>query len=310
MQENERLADLLRRAYVGDAWHGPALAELLAGVDADQAHADHGPGGRSIWDSVLHLTAWLRATHTRLRGHAVELNAEQDWPPHAGPEAAAWIQALADLEHEHLSLVEHVRTMSSEALRGRVPGRDYDAGFLLDGVVQHTAYHGAQIALLKKAGPDPRRDLLRHTLATLAYRGGKAVRDVPAQVVDFRVAPGTRTPVEILAHLGDLLAWALTLARGHQAWSSAPALPWDQEVTRFFDNLRALDAYLASSEPLACPVARLFQGPIADALTHVGQIALLRRVAGAAMRSENYFQADVSVGQVGAEQVPARLEFE
>lgn len=309
MQENERLADALTRAYVGSAWHGPALAELLADVDAERAHAP-GPGGRSIWDSVLHLTAWLRAARTRLRGQAVELSAEQDWPAHAAPERAAWTQALTDLEHEHLGLVEDVRALSVVALHRTIPGRDYDAAFMLDGVAQHSAYHGAQIALLKKTGPDARRDLLRHTLATLAYRGGKAVRGLPAEAATFRAAVGTRTPLEILAHIGDLLAWALTLARGSQAWHTATPLPWEQEQARFFDGLRALDALLAGAEPLACPVEKLFQGPIADALTHVGQIALLRRLAGVAVRAENYFRADVQIGRVGAEQTTPRVEFE
>jgi uncharacterized damage-inducible protein DinB len=309
MPANERLVDGLRRSYLGGAWHGPALTELLAQVTPEAAHAP-GPGGRSTWDSVLHLTAWLRAARTRLQGRAVELNAEQDWPTHGAPTAAAWAQAQADLAHEHLGLVDDVQALADADLQRRVPGRDYDVAFMLDGVIQHAAYHGAQIALLKKVGPDARRDLLRHTLATLAYRGGKALRGMPPEATSFRAAPGTRSVLEIVAHMGDLLAWALTLARGQHAWNPASPQAWDQEVARFFEGLRSFDALLASPEPLACPIERLFQGPIADALTHVGQVALLRRLAGSAVRAENYFRADVQVGRVGPEQTDARVQFE
>lgn len=156
---------------------------------------------------------------------------------------------------------------------------------------------------------DPGRDMLRHTLATLAYRGGKAVRGVGADFATFRVAEKTRTPVEILAHIGDLLAWALSIAKGQQEWNNASPQAWDLEVKRFFGALEAFDQFLASPEPLACAPQKLFQAPIADALTHVGQIAMLRRLAGSPMRGENYFQADIAVGRVGAEQAAPGFEF-
>jgi hypothetical protein len=152
--------------------------------------------------------------------------------------------------------------------------------------------------------------LLRHTLATLAYRGGKAVRGAPPEFASFKAAPTSRTPGEILAHIGDLLDWALSLAQGQQKWNNSKPLPWDQEVARFFKGLDALDARLASSEPLGAPAEKLFQGPIADALTHVGQIAMLRRMAGHAVRGENYFVAEISAGRVGAEQASPRREFD
>jgi hypothetical protein len=157
---------------------------------------------------------------------------------------------------------------------------------------------------------DSGRELLRHTLATLAYRGGKAVRDVGADFATFRAGESTRTPLEILAHIGDLLQWALSTARGKEEWKRADAKDWDQEVVRFFAVLNEFDQHLASAETLACSPQQLFQAPIADALTHVGQIAMLRRLAGKPMRGENYFQADIAAGRVGAEQSPPRFEFD
>ena len=157
---------------------------------------------------------------------------------------------------------------------------------------------------------DPARALLRHTLATLAYRGGKAIRDVDKNFPTFRAGETTRAPVEILAHIGDLLSWALSIAKGNESWSNPEPQAWDQEVARFFSSLKAFDDFLASDKPIAVAPERLFQAPIADALTHVGQIAMLRRLAGTAMRGENYFKADITVGRVGAEQSAPRYEFD
>lgn len=154
------------------------------------------------------------------------------------------------------------------------------------------------------------RELLRHTLATLAYRGGKAVRNVPPAFESFSAGPGTRTPAQILAHIGDLMDWGLSIARGEERWHDSSPLPWDAEVARFFAALEAFDRHLAEGGPLAVPTAKLFQGPVADALTHVGQIALLRRLAGGAVRGENYFKAEVAVGRVGAGQAAPRREFD
>ncbi|HYM70992.1 MAG TPA: hypothetical protein VEZ44_15450 [bacterium] len=154
------------------------------------------------------------------------------------------------------------------------------------------------------------RHFLRHCVATLAYRGAKALRGVPADFGEFRISDTARTPGEILAHMGDLLDWALSMAKGTQAWHNSRALAWPEGVERFFVALHAFDAYLASDAPLHVPVERLFQGPIADALTHVGQIATRRRLAGAPVRGENYFVADIVTGRVGAEQSPPRREFD
>lgn len=153
-------------------------------------------------------------------------------------------------------------------------------------------------------------ELLRHTVATLAYRGGKAVRGAPPSFAQFRTSESTRTPSQLLAHIGDLFDWALALADGRHEWHNAAPLEWDLEIERFFKALEAFDARLASGKPLGYPPEKLFQGPIADALTHVGQLALLRRMAGCPIRGENYFAAEISSGRAGADQAPAVVEFD
>ncbi len=151
------------------------------------------------------------------------------------------------------------------------------------------------------------RELLRHALATLAYRAGKTVRDAPASFSDF--AQVGRTPGELLAHIGDLLDWALSMAKGAPQWHQSQPLPWEQECRRFFAALKAFDDYLASREPLHAPIEKLFQGPVADALTHTGQLAMLRRLAGAPIPGENYFAAEIAAGRVGEEQTPPKRTF-
>jgi hypothetical protein len=154
------------------------------------------------------------------------------------------------------------------------------------------------------------RLFLRHAVATLAYRAGKALRSAPATFADFTVASGTRTPAQIVAHMGDLFDWALSLARGEERWHNSTPLPWDREVARFFAALQAFDAYLASEEPLGESAERLFQGPIADALTHTGQLTMLRRLAGAPIRGENYARATIAAGTVGLAQASPIYEFD
>jgi hypothetical protein len=154
------------------------------------------------------------------------------------------------------------------------------------------------------------RALLRHTVATLAYRGAKVLRGAPEGFETFEARPGTRTPSQILAHIGDLLDWALHLVGGHHVWKDSPPLTWAAGEARFLEGLRQLDEALASEEPLAIPAEKLFQGPIADALTHVGQIAMLRRMAGSPVRGENYFKADIAAGRVGADQPAPSREFD
>jgi hypothetical protein len=133
------------------------------------------------------------------------------------------------------------------------------------------------------------RQLLRHTLATLAYRAGKTAN--------------------IVAHMGDLFDWALSIAKGQQTWQDSKPLPWPQEVDRFFRTLQAFDDFLAANAPLAAAPEKLFQGPIADALTHTGQLAMLRRMAGCPMKGENYFRAEITAGRVGLDQAAPVREF-
>lgn len=154
------------------------------------------------------------------------------------------------------------------------------------------------------------RDLLRHSLATIAYRGGKAVRNAPPKFAAFKISKSSRTPVQILAHVGDLFDWALALAqRGHE-WHDSPPLEWNAEVARFHAALKRFDDYLASESPLKASPERLFQGPIADALTHIGQLTMLRRCVESPVKGENYAKAEIMAGRVGADQAAPRVEFD
>ncbi|HEX4561680.1 MAG TPA: hypothetical protein VH113_07605 [Gemmatimonadales bacterium] len=154
-----------------------------------------------------------------------------------------------------------------------------------------------------------RRTLLRHALATLAYRGAKAFRDAPDGFSDFRAAPGSRSAGEILAHIGDLLDWGLALAKGRHQWKQSPVLPWVEGVARFHTALERFDTALGSDDGLGFSAEQLFQGPIADSFTHVGQIAMLRRLASAPIKGEDYSRADIATGRVSQVQAAPRLEF-
>ena len=149
--------------------------------------------------------------------------------------------------------------------------------------------------------------LLRHTLASLAYRAARALENAPESYATFDGT--TRQPVQILAHMGDLLDWALSMANGKPAWHNSTPLPWADEMARFFSTLGAFDAYLASEQEIHAPLARLFQGPIADAFTHVGQLAMLRRLAGCPTRGEDYYAAEIVIGQVSEDQPAPRRPF-
>lgn len=157
---------------------------------------------------------------------------------------------------------------------------------------------------------DGQRQLLRHTVATLAYRGAKALRGTNEVFAAFRLSPDTRTPEQILAHIGDLLDWGLSIAKGREEWHDSVPLPWEQEVQRFFKGLQSLDSCLASEAPLATEAEKLFQGPIADALTHIGQISMLRRLSGSPVRGESYFRAEIATGRVGPDQAASVREFD
>lgn len=157
---------------------------------------------------------------------------------------------------------------------------------------------------------DPARQLLRHTVATVAYRSGKMLRGAPASFGNFQSANNARTPAQVLAHICDLFDWALSHASGSAAWHDSAPRAWDADVQRFFASLKKLDDYLGSNAPLHAPAEKLFQGPIADALTHVGQLAMLRRLAGSPVKGENYFAAEIIAGRVGTEQTAPRREFD
>lgn len=154
------------------------------------------------------------------------------------------------------------------------------------------------------------RDLLRHCLATIAYRAGKVLRDVPESFAKFQPPEKTRTPEQILAHMGDLQEWALSMASGKPVWKASQPLSWAQEVQRFFAALKRFDDYLAGNAQLHASPEKLFQGPVADTLNHVGQVAMLRRMAGVPVKGENYFMADIAAGRVGAEQAAPKREFD
>ncbi len=148
---------------------------------------------------------------------------------------------------------------------------------------------------------DVKRELFRHVVATVAYRGGLAIAEAPENFAVFRVNETTRTPGELLAHIGDLLEGSLYLVKGELVYLSSDPLSWEEEVARFFSAVKAFDSYLASGAPLACPIEKLIQGPIGDALTHVGQIVMLRRMAGKPVRVEAYFTAEIVAGEINEE---------
>ena len=155
-----------------------------------------------------------------------------------------------------------------------------------------------------------KRALVRHAVATLAYRAAKPLREADPAFATFRASDKSRTPIELVAHLGDLLDWALSLAEGDQRWEPATPTTWDEECTRFFTALARFDEFLASDRALGRSPERLVQGPIADALTHVGQLNMLRRLANQPVRSENFAAAEIVPGRVGADQAKPKFEFD
>jgi hypothetical protein len=157
---------------------------------------------------------------------------------------------------------------------------------------------------------DGKRQLLTHTVATVAYRARKPLTGAPPEFGQFRPGSTSRRSGEILAHAGDLFDWALSMAAGRPAWKDSTPLPWEEEVARFYAAVARFDEHLASGRPLAVSEEKLFQGPIADALTHLGQISMLRRMAGAPVRGENFAKAEVAAGRVGADQAAPRVEFD
>jgi hypothetical protein len=143
---------------------------------------------------------------------------------------------------------------------------------------------------------DDKRQLLRHMLATVCFRGRVAI-DAPESFAEFRVAETVRSPVEILAHVGDLITGTNYLLKGEFVELVSKPLPWKEEKERFFDSVKELDGFLASDASLAYPIEKFIQGPIGDALTHVGQIVMLRRIAGCPIQEEPYFTAEIVPGE-------------
>ncbi len=150
MKEVERIADQLQKSFEGDAWHGDSLNEILADVDAAKAEAKPASGGHSIWELVLHTAAWARAALEVVSGESAKLEAD-DWPTGAGGGEGGWRKAQEELSSVGRRLQEAILGMTDDRLDELVPGRSYTYYMLLHGVVQHSLYHGGQIAILKKA---------------------------------------------------------------------------------------------------------------------------------------------------------------
>jgi uncharacterized damage-inducible protein DinB len=151
MSEAKRIADQLHRAYAGGAWHGPSLRELLRGVSAKQAAARPVRGAHTIWELVLHITAWKRAVYRRMQGKALSLTPAENFPPMPKAASANWKMALAALQTAQRDLHRAVSALPDSRLKRIVPGKRYSLYFMLHGLVQHDLYHAGQIALLKKA---------------------------------------------------------------------------------------------------------------------------------------------------------------
>lgn len=151
--------------------------------------------------------------------------------------------------------------------------------------------------------------LIRHLLAVIAYRGGKVLRGAPEGFGNVRVREDTRSAVEILVHINDVLLWGLTAVQGKQQWNEQVPGEWCDQVDRFFDVLKLFDDELKQVDELSCSVERLIAGPLADPLTHIGQLSTLRKIAGSTVMGENYFVAAIKLGRVGREQPAPNREF-
>ena len=150
--EASGIADQLRRAFDGDAWHGPSLMELLEDVDAAMAAAKPLKNVHSIWELLLHIAAWDRAGLVRLSGKVCQLTGTKNFPLVLKPTEATWKKAVEEAKRTHEKLVETVAGLDDSRLRDRVPGKRYDFYHMLHGIAQHELYHAGQIAILKKAG--------------------------------------------------------------------------------------------------------------------------------------------------------------
>ena len=152
MSRGQRVAEAIERSVSGPMWHGPALADLVGDVTAEQAAARPVPGAHSIWELVLHVSSWTEIVRERLVGSAKsEPTPEEDWPPVRDQSAAAWRAAVERLKEAHRELAADVAQLDDSMLIGRVPGREHSVLAMIHGVVEHDAYHGGQIAILKRA---------------------------------------------------------------------------------------------------------------------------------------------------------------
>ena len=154
------------------------------------------------------------------------------------------------------------------------------------------------------------REFLRHTLATVAYRGLKSVLGAPDEFGEFRPGPTSRSAVEILAHIGDLLQWGIFMDQGEWRWEDHGPLGWPEEVQRFQRLLKEFDQQLSRPSSLSFGVEKLFQGPIADSLNHIGQINMMRRLAGYPVRGESYARANIRIGFLEPDTTSKRVEFD
>ncbi len=159
-------------------------------------------------------------------------------------------------------------------------------------------------------GTTDARQFLRHTVATLAYRAEKVLRETPGGFPHMRLSHSSRAPIQILCHMSDLIDWAESMARGESRWQPEHAATWAEAADRFFDRMAALDQALTENLPESRSPEVIFQGPIADALTHLGQLALMRGLAGIPVRPESYARADIRIGVVGRDQPPPCAEFD
>lgn len=152
MTDGQRLAEAIERCVSGPVWHGPALADLIGDVDAGDAAARPIAGAHSIWELVLHMTAWAEIAATRLAPvRPPDPTPDMDWPPVADTSADAWRAAVEQLKDAHRELADEVRLLDDARLHQRLPGRDHTALVMLHGVIEHDAYHGGQVAVLKRA---------------------------------------------------------------------------------------------------------------------------------------------------------------
>lgn len=254
-----------------------------------------------IGPAALEIGYWIAEPHTR-RGYATEA-------------ASALTAAAFALPHvEHVEIRCDPRNLASARVPDKLGYRHAET--LTANTVTPTGEPRDTmvwtISRAEHAGQNmlDGRQLLRHTLAVIAYRANKTFHGAPPEFATFRVGPSSRTPGEIVAHLGDLIEWVDSQARGAQRWSDSKPGEWEQDIARFHAALARLDDYLASGARLGTTAERILAGGIADSLTHVGQLAMLRRLAGAPVRGENYSRAEIVAGRVGPDQAPPRAEFD